>query len=83
MYDGETYRLYTDNQNLKFVGYMMTAYQSIDTSYSLSATSCSIGYGSKSSFQHDCHFELFFSIFSSLTVGIAALSSENYFIYEQ
>ena len=79
IYNGETYRLYTDNQNLKFVGYMMTAYQRIDTSYSLSATSCNIGYGSKSSFQHDCHFEMSLSMFHSFKVGIAALSSENYF----
>ena len=47
MYDGETYRLYTDNQDLRFAGYMMTAYQRLDTSFPLSASSTNIGYGSK------------------------------------
>ena len=45
MYDGETYRLYTDNQDLRFAGYMLTAWHQIDSSYLPSATSSNIGYG--------------------------------------
>ena len=47
MYDGDTYRLYTENEELEFAGYILTIYHYRDTSYRHSATSSNIGYGSR------------------------------------
>ena len=43
MYDGETYRLYTDNQDLRFAGYIMTAYQIQPTYRQLQAATLDMG----------------------------------------